>query len=197
MAAYQDVDALIPYIDLPLQHLDSEILRRMGRGTTYEQIAHLIETLRSKIPGVTLRTTFIVGFPGETEAQFEHLLGGIETLRFDHVGVFGYSREEGTPAADFTNQIPDEEIDRRVEEAMLRQQSIVFEMHRSRVGSVVDVLIDAPSTEPDRWIGRTTSQAPDVDSVTLLHGTGLAAGQFVEARITGMQDYDLVATAIG
>jgi len=196
ISTFRDLKVLCPYIDLPLQHLDSEVLRRMGRGMTYEETARLVERLRREIPGLILRTTFIVGFPGETEAQFERLLEGIEELRFDHVGVFGYSREEGTPAAAFADQVSQDEIDRRVEEAMLCQQAIAFRANEALIGTTVEVLVDAPGTEAGIWIGRTTAQAPDVDSITILRGAKLEPGQFIQAQIVGMDAYDLIADSL-
>lgn len=194
--AFRTVPSLCAYLDLPLQHLDTDVLRRMGRGMTYDETILRIQRLREAIPGLALRTTFIVGFPGETEAAFERLLKGIDTLRFDHVGIFGYSREPGTPAASYPDQLPEEEIAARVDVAMRRQQRVAFEIQRNRVGEEAEVLIDAPGATPDVALGRTEGQAPDVDSITLVHGSRLQPGCFVTARILDVEGYDLVAKVL-
>jgi len=181
------------YVDLPLQHLDDEILRRMGRGVTQAETLTLIEKLRSRMPDVTIRTTFIVGFPGETEAQFEELLSLVAALRFDHVGAFAYSREAGTPAADFSGQVPEQEKLRRAEALMLQQQAVIFERNRSRIGERVEVLVDGAAEEDDLWVARTRGQAPDVDSVTWVAAQDLSAGRFVDVTIVDVDGYDLVA----
>ena len=198
--AFTTIGSLVPYIDLPLQHTSDDILRRMGRLATRAESIRLIERLRESVPGVALRTTFIVGFPGETQAQFLELLEDVERLRFDHLGVFTYSREEGTPAAEMPEQISEQTKRRRQEELMLVQQEIVFASNRSMLGRVVEVLIDGPTEDPEVWIGRTATQAPDVDSVTLVragaeHPNGLTMGTFVDAQIIDVSGYDLIAQA--
>jgi len=190
---FAETPEICRYVDLPLQHLDDDILRRMGRRVTRAETLHLISKLRREIPNVVVRTTFIVGFPGETEAQFDELRSLVAELLFDHVGVFAYSQETGTPAADFPNQIPQVEKDRRFEALMLTQQEIAFERNRERIGSRAEVLVDGPTDTPDLWISRTEGQAPDVDSTTLVAGDGLKAGEFVDVQITDVDGYDLVA----
>jgi ribosomal protein S12 methylthiotransferase len=195
--AIDEAPKICRYIDLPLQHLDDAILRRMGRRATRADTLHLIERIRDRLPDVTIRTTFIVGFPGETDAQFDELLSLVAQLRFDHVGVFAYSREEGTPAAALPDQIPPAEKERRVGALMLLQQRIALERNRERIGSHVEVLVDGPSESRGLWIARTEGQAPDVDSVTLVASEGLTAGRFVDVEITDADGYDLIARPLG
>jgi ribosomal protein S12 methylthiotransferase len=190
---FAETPKLCPYIDLPLQHLDDEILRRMGRRATQADCIELIAKLRRRLPGVAIRTTFIVGFPGETEAQFEMLLHLVRELRFEHIGAFAYSREPGTPAAEFPCQIPEAEKERRVDELMLAQQAIAFARNRARIGEQHEVILDGPTDEPDVWAARTCAQAPDVDGVTFVRREDLEAGQFLDVRIADVDGYDLIA----
>ena len=194
--AYVHNPKLIPYVDLPLQHLDDDILARMGRGASQAESLDLISRLRNRVPEMTLRTTFILGFPGETEAQFETLLQLAQEIRFDHLGAFAYSREEGTAAALMPDQVPQDVVERRVERLMLAQQAIAFAANEARVGAMAQVLIDGSSGEPNVWIGRTPGQAPDVDSLTFVGGDDLQPGDLVDAEIVGWEDYDLVAEAL-
>ena len=193
---YVRTPKLVPYVDLPLQHLDDDILTRMGRGASQADSLGLIARLRDRLPALSLRTTFILGFPGETEAQFETLLRLVEEIRFDHLGAFAYSREEGTAAAMMPDQVPEDVVQRRVERLMLAQQAIAFAANEARVGTTTQVLLDDASGEPNVWLGRTSGQAPDVDSLTFVGGEGLETGDLVEAEIVGWEDYDLIAEAL-
>jgi ribosomal protein S12 methylthiotransferase len=193
--AYAAIPKLCPYVDLPLQHLDDQILQQMGRQVTRAHCLDLIARLRARGPKMAVRTTFIVGFPGETRAQFNELLRLVRELRFDSLGAFAYSREEGTRAARMRRQIPEQTKQQRLEALMLTQQAVAFETNRSRVGQPVEVVIDAATENDGVWIGRTITQAPDVDSVTLVHGDSLRPGQFVDARIVDVDGYDLIANA--
>jgi len=193
--AYASLDLLCPYVDIPLQHLSDDVLRRMGRRATQAECLRLIDRLRERIPGVAIRTTFIVGFPGETRAQFDELVHLVETIRFDHVGVFRYSNEHGTPAATMPDQVSERTKIKRQEVLMLAQQEIAFAASRAMLGKVVEVLIDRPSDDAGLWIGRTKTQAPDVDSVTFVRGDGIASGDFVDAQIVDVAGYDLIAQA--
>jgi ribosomal protein S12 methylthiotransferase len=190
---YADNPKLCAYVDMPLQHLNDEILRRMGRRVTQAQCLRLIEQLRARVPGIAIRTTFIVGFPGETDAQFDELLGLVREIRFDHLGAFAYSPEPGTPSAGFPDQLPHAVVATRLEALMLAQQEIAFENNRAMIGRNVEVLIDEQSDGDDVWLGRTQFQAPDVDSLTRVHGDGLRSGQFVTTEIVDSRDYDLIA----
>jgi ribosomal protein S12 methylthiotransferase len=190
---FAETPKLCPYIDLPLQHLDDGILRRMGRRVTQADCIELIATLRERLPDVAIRTTFIVGFPGESASAFQTLVSLVKELQFEHLGAFAYSREPGTPAAEFPDQIPEAEKDRRVDEVMRAQQTIAFARNRARMGEQHEVILDGPTDEPNVWVGRTQMQAPDVDSVTLVRGRNLRAGQFLDVRIADVDGYDLIA----
>ncbi len=174
------------YVDIPLQHIHPEMLRTMRRETSREHIEDLIGRLRDGIPGLGLRTTFIVGFPGETEEHFESLLDFISTTRFERLGVFNYSQEDGSRAAKMEGQIPARVKNRRHREAMKLQQKIALETAAARTGELVRVLVEQPN------IGRTEHDAPDVDCRVVLTEPG-EVGQFISARVIGSQVYDLVA----
>ena len=194
--AYAQIPKLCPYVDLPLQHLNDDILRRMARGATRDESLRLIERLRARVPGIAIRTTFIAGFPGETDEQFNELLQYVRQLEFDHLGVFPYSQEEDTPAALMPNQVPEEVKEERVAELMLAQQEIVFARNASLVGSRMEVVIDAPGDEDGVWLARSRTQAPDVDSITFVEGEGLSVGEFIEVEVTGADGYDLIARPV-
>jgi ribosomal protein S12 methylthiotransferase len=193
--AYASIDALCPYVDLPLQHLNDGILRRMGRKATQAESVRLIERLRERVPDVVIRTTFIVGFPGETRAQFDELVDLVERLRFDHVGVFRFSREAGTAAAEMPGRVSERTKAKREKAVMLAQQRIALEKNRSMLGKVVEVLIDRSTDEPGLWIGRTRTQAPDVDGVTFVYVNEVTPGDFIDAQIVDVAGYDLIAQA--
>jgi len=193
--AFATIDPLVPYVDLPLQHTNDDVLQQMGRRATRAESIALIERLRDRVPGIALRTTFIVGFPGETQKAFDGLLDDVERLRFDHVGVFTYSPEPDTPAAGMPGQVSERTKRRRREDLMLAQQAIALARNRTQIGRVVEVLIDGPTEEEGIWIGRTATQAPDVDSVTLVRGDEISTGTFVEAQIVDVSGYDLIAQA--
>jgi ribosomal protein S12 methylthiotransferase len=194
--AYAQIPKLCPYVDLPLQHLSDSVLHRMGRGVTKKRCLDLIAKLRVRIPDIAIRTTFIAGFPGEAEAQFQELLGCVRKLKFEQLGVFAYSQEEGTPASLMRNQLSQRIKKSRVRELMLAQQEIAFAHNASLVGQRLEVLIDRAAENDSVWVGRSRAQAPDVDSVTYVEGSDLSPGQFVEVKITGVNDYDLVACPI-
>ncbi|NLM95402.1 MAG: 30S ribosomal protein S12 methylthiotransferase RimO [Firmicutes bacterium] len=181
------------YVDLPLQHINETILKRMGRRGSKESILRLIKTLR-QIPGIVLRTTFIVGFPGETEAQFEELLRFMEYVEFDHVGVFTYSQEEGTPAGRLGGQLSQELKEERRARAMELQARISRRRNRARLGGNVEVLIEGRRAGGS-W-GRTRGQAPDVDGITHLPGVQLEPGRLIKARVVGAGTYDLYAAPL-
>jgi ribosomal protein S12 methylthiotransferase len=174
------------YIDMPLQHIDQSMLGRMRRETSREHIEDLIARLRTKIPGVALRTTFIVGFPGETDAEFESLLPFIQRTRFERLGIFKYSQEEGSRAAKLPHQVNQRTKNARYRRAMALQQSIAFELARGRVGHNLRLLVDQP------FVARTESDAPDVDTRVILHDPA-PVGEFITRKITGCRGYDLLA----
>jgi len=177
---------VVPYVDIPLQHIHAELLETMRRETSREHIEDLIVRMRDGIPGLAIRTTFIVGFPGETDEQFESLLEFIERVRFERLGIFKYSQEEGSRAAKMEEQIPDRTKNARHRKAMLVQQRIAAEIAEARVGESVRILMDQPQ------IGRTAHDAPDVDCRVIL-AEPQEPGTFLDAKVVGTQVYDLVA----
>lgn len=198
ISAYANLPKLCPYVDLPLQHMNDAILRRMRRKISQKTILDLIRRIRDGVPGVAIRTTFMVGFPGETRAQFNELPAFAKSIRFEHLGAFAYSREAGTPAARMRRQLSERTKSRRLHELMLVQQDIAFEKNRRMKGKVVEVVIDrqAPDSS-DTWIARSRTQAPDVDSVTYVQGKHLKPGRFLRAKIGGARGYDLLARPEG
>jgi ribosomal protein S12 methylthiotransferase len=189
---------VVPYIDMPLQHVNDRLLKRMARRVTRRETEELIDRLRSRIESLALRTTLITGFPGERSQEFEELLEFVEHQRFENLGVFTYSQEEGTPAARLPEHLSEQTKSDRRDRLMQAQQRIAFERNESRVGSQVDVLLDAPvPDEPNAWIGRTASEAPDIDGVVYVSGKGLEAGTFVKSEIVAAHGYDLIAAAVG
>jgi ribosomal protein S12 methylthiotransferase len=174
------------YIDVPLQHIDEAMLGRMRRETTRAHIEDLIVRLRAGVPGIALRTTFIVGFPGETEAEFESLLEFIERVRFERLGIFKYSQEEGSRAAKMPGQISAAQKNARHRRAMTLQQKIAREIAAAKVGGEFKLLVDQP------FIARTEADAPDVDARVLL-AEAAPVGEFVRRKITGARGYDLLA----
>jgi ribosomal protein S12 methylthiotransferase len=179
-------DKVARYIDMPLQHIEEGMLGRMRRETSRAHIEELIRQLRAGIPGVALRTTFIVGFPGETEEAFASLLGFIERTRFERLGVFKYSQEEGSRAAKMPDQIPANVKNDRYRRAMTVQQRIARELAAEKVGSEMRLLVDQP------LIARTEGDAPDVDTRVILSQPA-PVGEFIRRRITGSRGYDLLA----
>jgi ribosomal protein S12 methylthiotransferase len=185
------------YVDLPLQHISDEILKSMNRKVTRKEVEQLIWKLRERIPHVTLRTSFIVGFPGEKKKHFEELLGFIEEIKFDKLGAFSYSREDKTGAYDFKGQLSSRIKQERLDQLMLMQQKIAFEKNKDKVGKVMTVLVDSKSEQQeDYYIGRTQSEAPEVDGMVMMYGDGIKAGSFVKAKIVDWSDYDLIAQTL-
>ena len=185
------------YIDLPLQHASDPVLKRMKRPGTRASYERLLARIRERIPGVVLRTTFIVGFPGETDADYAELQSFVQTIGFDHVGVFTYSHEEGTSAHGLDDDVP-AALKRKRQAALMRlQKRIVGRAQRTRVGQRVRVLVDGPSVDHELVLrGRLEGQAPDIDPLVYLtecDPSTLSAGQFIEAEIVGSRGYDLVA----
>jgi ribosomal protein S12 methylthiotransferase len=201
LAAMADCEKVCRYIDLPLQHASAAVLKRMrrpGNRTTYER---LLSRIRDRVPGVTLRTTFIVGYPGETEPEFRELTSFVRDVGFDHVGVFTYSHEEGTRAFDGVDDVPTKVKTRRRESLMAEQQAIVVRAQQRRVGTQATVLVDGPS--PDHPLvlrGRLEGQAPEIDAVVYLtdcNPAELRPGELIQTRIVEARGYDLVARPLG
>ena len=199
--AMAECEKVCRYVDLPLQHASAAVLKRMRRPGTRRTYDALLQRIRDRVPGVALRTTLIVGFPGETDADYAELEGFVADTRFDHVGVFTYSHEEGTRAFALPDDVPASVKRRRRNGLMSRQKQIVASMQKARVGSEVQVLIDGPSPEHDLVRqGRLETQAPDIDPVVFLTDCDPEAhpdGQLVRARIVGAKGYDLIAKPIG
>ena len=193
--AIADSGRVVKYIDMPLQHISDDVLTRMRRRVTRREIDALLEKLRKWIPGIAIRTTFIAGSPGETEAQHQELVQFVREFGFEMMGVFPYSQEPGTPMARLEGQLPDAEKQRRVEELMLAQQEVAFAKAKRMVGQTFDVLIDRPAgrDDEDGFVARSQAQAPDIDSVVFVHGKGLHPGMLTPVRVTDFQAYDLVA----
>lgn len=191
-------DRVVKYIDMPLQHINDQILTKMKRRVTRQQIEKLLEKLRAWVPGISIRTTFIAGSPGETDAQHNELVKFIRDSGFEMMGVFPYSAEPGTPMGRMEGQIPDAVKQQRVEELMLAQQEVAFARARSQVGRTMEVLIDRPAgRDPqDGYVARGHAQAPDIDSATFVHGRDLHAGALVNVKITDFQAYDLIAEVV-
>jgi ribosomal protein S12 methylthiotransferase len=187
---------ILPYLDMPLQHINDRLLRAMNRRHTRAQTQVIIDRLRASIPGLVLRTTFIVGFPGETEAEFAELVEFVKETRFERLGVFTYSYEPETPAIKLPDHCSDEVKAARRNTLMATQQPIAFAFNRLLIGRRLDVLIDAPAAHGSgRWQGRTYADAPDVDGVAHVEGRSLEVGDLVSCTIVGAEGYDLIARA--
>ena len=201
LQAMAECEKVCRYIDLPLQHASADVLKRMRRPGNRRTYDKLLARIRATVPGVTLRTTLIVGFPGETDRDFAELEGFVADTRFDHVGVFTYSHEEGTRAFDLPDDVPAAVKRKRRHALMARQKKIVANAHRSRIGDEVDVLIDGPSPQHELVLqGRLEGQAPDIDPVVFLTDCdpqSHAPGDLIRARIVGARDYDLLVAPIG
>ena len=198
--AMGESDKVCKYIDLPLQHAADAVLKRMRRPGTRASYEKLLDRIRTRLPGVTLRTTFITGFPGESPDDFVELESFVASVRFDHVGVFTYSHEEGTVAYAMVDDVPAALKKQRQSKLMRLQKKIVAARQRDRIGQHVRLLIDGPSADHDLVLrGRLEGQAPDIDPFVYLtecDPSELSAGQFVTAEIVGSRDYDLVARPV-
>ena len=196
--ALAGLDSAVPYIDIPLQHISDPILKAMHRGIGRDRTVVLLDKLRQNIPDVALRTGFIVGFPGETDAQFQELYDFVDEQRFDNVGVFTFSPQAETPASALDNQLPDALKLERREALMLLQQQIHQDKSAERLGGIEDVLIEGEHPETELlWVGRTARQAPEIDGQILVADAGGASfGDIVPMRIVEVSGYDLVAEAM-
>ena len=190
-----DSEKILHYFDIPLQHINPQILTMMRRPHSKDKICRLIERLRVKLPDCVLRTTLIVGFPGETDARFNELLDFVKWARFDHLGCFTFYPEQGTPAAEFPNQVPNQIKKHRLHRLMLTQQQITFEKNKSRIGSSLTCLIDEVGkihTAKGRFFG----QAPEIDPLCIIKHCSAGQGDFVQTKITGYKNYDLLCRQI-
>ena len=185
------------YIDLPVQHANDEILRRMGRRTSRKQLGEIVGKLRKEIPDIAIRTTLITGFPGETKEQHEELMDFVDEMEFDRLGVFTYSLEEDTPAADLPDQIEEEVKEERQAELMELQQEIAFEQADAMIGREVLVMIEGKVADEDAYVGRTYRDAPNVDGLIFVQTEEeLVTGDFARVRVTGALEYDLIGELI-
>lgn len=185
------------YLDLPIQHASDAVLKRMGRRTSKAQLVEIIEKLRKEIPDISLRTTLITGFPGETQEQHEELKDFVDEMEFDRLGVFTYSPEEDTPAATMTEQIPEEVKEERQAELMELQQEIAFDLAEDMVGREVLVMIEGKIADENAYVGRTYKDAPNVDGLIFINtDEGLMSGDFARVRVTGALEYDLIGELI-
>ena len=201
LAAYREVPNVLPYLDLPLQHSHPEVLRAMNRPWQADVTAGVLRRIREQLGDAVLRTTFIVGFPGETEEHFQHLLDFVAEQRFDHVGVFTFSAEEGTPAAELPDQVPHGIALERKDRLMALQQPIAAALNAAWVGKVVDVLIEQENPSSGEMLGRCARFAPEVDGEVRVSpgegGLSAAPGTLVKVRITGADTYDLLGVVVG
>ena len=184
-------DKICKYVDLPIQHISNSILRKMARKTTKQDIIDKIKLLRKEIPDIVLRTSLIVGFPGETEENFIELKNFVEEIKLDNLGVFTYSQEEGTPAAKMDNQVEEEVKERRRNEIMQVQHEVAEEINNLKVGNIYNVLIEGYNGR--EYIGRSFGMAPDVDGTILIKNADkLNVGDFIKVQITDRREYDLI-----
>jgi ribosomal protein S12 methylthiotransferase len=188
-------EKVVHYFDIPLQHVNDEILKVMRRPDKKDKLQRLIEDLRLAMPDIVLRTTMIVGFPGETNRQFEEMLDFVKWARFEALGCFKFYPESGTAAAELPDQIPDELKQQRFDELMLTQQKIAFAGNKKRIGSNLTCLVD--TVDPEGFgQGRYYGQAPDIDSVCIIKNCSAKPGQFIPTKVIGTQDYDLLVEQI-
>jgi len=189
---------IVPYLDMPLQHASDRMLKRMQRRVGRDETVELLAKLRKRIPNLVMRTTFITGFPGETDADFEELSEFVREQKFERLGVFTYSFEPDTPAAKLPDHLPEEVKNERRARLMAEQQEVAFAWNDAQIGRQFDVLIDAAVPEqPNAWIGRSYADAPDVDGVVYVTGEELSAGRIVPCEVVGSSEYDLVAAQVG
>ncbi len=190
---------IVPYLDMPLQHINDTMLRRMARRVTRQQTEEMLAKLRSRIPNLAIRTTFITGFPGETEEQFTELAGFVRAQRFERMGVFTYSLESDTPAANLPDHLSEDVKESRRGRLMAVQQEVAFDWTSAQVGKRIEVIIDQPvPDERNVWVGRSMADAPDVDAAVYVTGGPhkLQPGRIVPCEVVTSQDYDLVAVAL-
>ena len=191
--AIRDNEKVCHYVDMPIQHINSDILRRMGRRTTKEMLVEKIAEIRKEIPDIALRTTLICGFPGETEEQHEELMEFLNETEFDRLGAFTYSPEENTPAAEFEDQIDEEQKKNWQADVMELQEEIILDKNETMIGKEITVLIEGKVADEAAYIGRSYRDAPDVDGYVFVNtDVELLSGDFAKVKITGAYEYDLI-----
>lgn len=193
----KEEDKICNYLDLPIQHASNDILKRMGRRTSKEQLVEIVGKLRREIPDIAIRTTLITGFPGETQEQHEELMEFVDEMEFDRLGVFTYSPEEDTPAATFADQIEESVKEDRQADLMELQQEIAFELAEEMIGKEVLVMIEGKVADENAYVGRTYKDAPNVDGLIFVESDEeLMSGDFAKVRVTGALEYDLIGEII-
>ena len=193
----KEEDKICNYLDLPIQHASNDILKRMGRRTSKEQLVEIVGKLRREIPDIAIRTTLITGFPGETQEQHEELMEFVDEMEFDRLGVFTYSPEEDTPAATFADQIEESVKEDRQADLMELQQEIAFELAEEMIGKEVLVMIEGKVADENAYVGRTYKDAPNVDGLIFVEADEeLMSGDFAKVRVTGALEYDLIGEII-
>jgi ribosomal protein S12 methylthiotransferase len=195
----RDSDKICKYMDIPFQHSSKSVLQRMRRGKSGSAVREAVSKLRQSIPGLTLRTSLIVGFPGESEADFAELLQFVEEAEFERLGVFKYSEEEGTAAARMPGKVSEQDKERRWQEVMDLQSTISRKKNEALIGSIQRVMIDEVDLDSDKATGRTQAHAPEVDGTVYVEGLAgdtTVCGEMVDVRITGALDYDLIGEII-
>lgn len=197
IAVIKSQDKICNYLDIPIQHASDKILKAMKRRTTKAQLIEIINRLRSEIPDIILRTTLISGFPGETKEDHQELINFVKDMRFDRLGVFAYSPEEGTPAADMDMQVSEEVKEERRNELMEIQQEIAFELSEEKIGREMVAMIEGRIVDENAYLGRTYMDAPEVDgNVFITTDEELITGDFVKVLITGAAGYDLIGEIV-
>lgn len=193
----KEEDKICKYLDLPIQHASDDILKRMGRRTSKKQLIDIVKKLRKEIPEITLRTTLITGFPGETKEQHEELMTFVDEMEFDRLGVFTYSPEEDTPAAEMSGQIEEVVKEERRAELMELQQEIVFDTMDEMIGQELRVMIEGKVADENAYVGRTYRDAPGVDGFIFVNtAEELVSGDFITVKVTGSADYDLIGEIV-
>ena len=193
IAVMKEESKICRYLDMPIQHASDRILKRMGRRTSKEQLRDIINKLRSEIPDIALRTTLISGFPGETEEDHEELMEFVDEMEFERLGVFAYSAEEDTPAAEFPDQVPQEIKEDRRDAIMELQQEISIDLSQSMVGKTLEVMIEGKVADENAYVARTYMDGPGVDGMIFVQtGEELMSGDFAKIRVTGAMEYDLI-----
>ncbi len=182
------------YVDVPVQHISDHMLSKMRRHTTKSQTLELLAKIRDRVPQAAIRTSLIAGYPGETDSDFQEMCDFVEATQFDRLGVFTYSREEGTPAYDVAEQVPEKVKEARYQRLMQIQQDVSLEKNRQKIGSTCTVVIDR--REEGGWVGRTEHDAPEIDNEIMVSGDSLQIGQFVKVKITDAMEYDLVGQTL-
>jgi ribosomal protein S12 methylthiotransferase len=191
----KESERVVRYLDIPIQHANDAILKAMRRPDSAVALRALIEKLRRAMPDVALRTTLIVGFPGETDERFDELVEFVEWAKFDALGAFTFFPEQGTPAAELPDQVPDDVKQARLDRLMRAQQCIAFARNEARIGTRLTCLVDEID-DKDTGYGRFYGQAPDIDSVCIIEGCSADVGRFIEVEVIGTQDYDLVTRQV-